>query len=207
VAETLIPTSSVSLRGDLVVPPGATGVVILTDGGGTALRCPVNRRVAAQLREAGFATVLLRLTDEHENGSRVWNDLPRMSERLHQATDWLAERPGTWHLRAGYFACSRAVGATVVAASHLGRRIGAIVLQDGRADLAGSAIPRVTAPTLLIVGEEDDDAVEPNREALEWLRCDRRLHVVMGTGRVADEPAAAVEVARVVTDWFRQYLC
>jgi pimeloyl-ACP methyl ester carboxylesterase len=207
VAETLIPISPVPLRGDLVVPPGATGVVILADGGGTAPRCAVTRGVAAQLREVGLATVLLRLTDEHEKDGRVGNDLPRMSERLRQATDWLAERPGTWHLRAGYFACSRAVGATVVAASHLGRRIGAIVLQDGRAELADAAIPRITAPTLLIVGEDDDEAVEPNREALESLRCDRRLHVVSGMGSVGEEPAAAVEVARVVTDWFRRYLC
>jgi putative phosphoribosyl transferase len=207
VAETLIPTGSVSLRGDLVVPPGATGVVVLADGGATPLRCPVSRRVAAQLREAGLATVLLRLTDEHEGGGQVWSDLPRMSERLRQATEWLAERPETWHLRAGYLACGHAVGATLVAASQFGGRIGAIVLQDGRADLAGPALPRITAPTLLVVGEEDDEAVDLNREALEWLRCDRRLHVVAGTQRVADEPAAAVEVARVVTDWFRRYLC
>jgi putative phosphoribosyl transferase len=207
VASTLIPTGAVPSRGDLVVPPGATGVVILADGRGAALRSPVNRTVAMSLRDAGYGTVLLRLTDEPESGRHVWNDLSRMAERLRQATDWLADRPETWHLRAGYFACSPAAGATLVAAAQLGRRIGAVVLQDGRADLAESVIPLVTAPTLLLVGEEDDEAVELNREALEWLRCDRRLHVVPGMGRIADEPAAAVEIARTVTGWFRHYLC
>jgi pimeloyl-ACP methyl ester carboxylesterase len=207
VAETDIATGAVPLRGDLIVPPGATGVVVVADGGTAGLRCAVNRSVAAQLREAGFGTLLVQLSHPHEYGDRMWLDLPRMSERLLAATDWLATHPETWHLRPGYMACSNAVGATLTAAATLGRRIGALVLEDGRADLAGSALPRITAPTLLLVGEDDDDAMDVNREALEWLRCDHRLHVIPGIGRIADEPAAAVEAARVVTDWFRRHLC
>jgi putative phosphoribosyl transferase len=201
-AETEIAAGAASLRGDLVVPPGATGVVVLADGGGEALRCPVNRLVTAHLRDAGFATLKVELNDRPEHG-----DLPRMSERLLRATDWLAARPETWQLRPGFVACSNAVGATLVAAADLGRRVGAIVLQDGRADFAGSSIPRVVAPTLLLVGEDDDEAVDLGREALEWLRCDRRLHVVPGIGRIADEPAATADIARVVTGWFRRHLC
>ncbi len=206
-AETEIAAGAASLRGDLIVPPGATGVVVLADGGGDALRCPVNRAVAAHLRDAGFATLMVELNDRHEDGERIWRDLPRMAERLIGATDWLAARPETWHLRPGFVACNDAVGAALVAAAGLGRRVGAIVLQDGRAHLAGSSIPRVTAPTLLLVGEDDDEAVDLNRDALEWLRCDRRLHVVPGVGRLAHEPAATAEIARVVTDWFRRHLC
>lgn len=208
-AETQIATgASGSLRGDLVVPPGATGVVILADGRGLSRRCPVNRAVTSYLRDAGFATLLLELAHAcDEDGGRMRRDLPRMAERLLRATDWLAERPATWHLRPGYVACRDAVGATLVAAAQLGRRVGALVLQDGRVDLAGPAIPRITAPALLLVGEDDEQAVEQSREALEWLRGDRRLHVIPGVGRIADEPAAAIETARVVTDWFRRYLC
>lgn len=207
-AETHIATgASGSLRGDLVVPPGATGVVILAAGRGPSLRCPVNRAVTSCLRDAGFATLLLELGHSHEEAGQPWRDLPRMAERLLHATEWLAARPATWHLRPGYVACRDAVGATLVAAAQLGRRVGALVLQDGRADLAGSAIPRITAPALLVAGEDDDEAVEQSREALEWLRCDRRLHVIPGIGRIAGEPAAAIETARVVTDWFRRYLC
>jgi putative phosphoribosyl transferase len=207
VAETDIVAGAASLRGDLVVPPGATGVVVLADGSGEALRCPINRMVVTQLRHAGFATLVMELNDRHAQSERIWRDLPRMSERLLHATDWLAARPETWQLRPGFVACSTAVDATLVAAAGLGRRVGAIVLQDGRTDLAGSSIPRVVAPTLLLVGEEDDEAVDLSRDALEWLRCDRRLHVVPGIGRLADEPTATAEIARVVTDWFRRHLC
>lgn len=198
-AETDIVGGQVSLRGDLVVPPGATGVVVLTAGGGGTLRCPINRLVTAELRAVGFATLLVELHDRR--------DLPGMSDRLLCTADWLAARPETWHLRPGFIACGEVVGATLVAAATLGRRVGALVLQDGRVDLAGSTLPRIVAPTLLVVGEDDDEAMDAGREALEGLRCDRRLHVVPSAGAVADEPVASAETARVVTDWFRRHLC
>lgn len=197
-AAIVIPAGEVSLRGDLNVPPGATGIVVIVDDGrwGGFQHSP-HRRLARQLRAMGFATLLVDLADDGHG------DVPHMAECLRLVTEWLARGPESWQLRPGYMGTSRAAGAALVAAAEMGGRVGAVVSQDGRADLAGAALRRVAAPTLLLVDEEDDDAMELNREAFDWLRCDRHLQATRGH----HGSGAADETSRLVTDWFRRYLC
>ncbi|HEV7731348.1 MAG TPA: hypothetical protein VGR62_04260 [Candidatus Binatia bacterium] len=196
-AAIVIPAGDVSLHGDLNVPPGATGIVVIVDDGRRGVQHSPHRRLARRLRSLGFATLLVDLADDGHG------DVPHMAECLRLVTEWLARGPESWQLRPGYMGTSRAAGAALVAAAALGGRVGAVVSQDGRADLAGADLQRVAAPTLLLVDEEDDDAMELNREAFDWLRCDRHLQATRGD----DGPEAADENSRLVTDWFRRYLC
>lgn len=195
-AAIVIPAGDVSLRGDLNVPPGATGIVVIAGDGRRDVRHSPYRRLARQLRTMGFATLLLDLSAAGQG------DVPHMAECLRLATEWLARGSDSWQLRPGYLGSSVAAGAALVAAAALGRRVGAVVSQDGRADLAGAALRRVAAPTLLLVDEEDDDAMELNREAFDGLRCDRHLQATRG-----DDGSGTGETSRLVTDWFRRYLC
>ncbi len=196
-AAIVIPAGEVSLRGDLNVPPGATGIVVIADDGRRDVQHSPHRRLARQLRAMGFATLLLDLS------VAGLGDVPHMAECLRLVTEWLARGPESWQLRPGYLGTSRAAGAALVAAAALGGRVGAVVSRDGRADLAGAALQRVAAPTLLLVDEEDDDAMELNREVFDGLRCDRHLQATRGD----DGAGASEETSRLVTDWFRRYLC
>ena len=123
-------------------------------------------------KKAGLATLLLDLLEEDEAGdrSKVF-DIVLLAGRLQAAADWLATQPETTELRLGYFGASTGAGAALRAAAASPQSVGAIVSRGGRPDLAGEVLPRVTAPTLLIVGGDDEVVLELNREAFEKLEC------------------------------------
>jgi dienelactone hydrolase len=133
-------------------------------------------------------------------------DIGLLAERLCAATDWLAGRPDTRHLRAGYFGASTGAGAALVAAAERPDAVGAIVSRGGRPDLAGPALTRVRAPTLLIVGGQDHTVLQLNREALGQLRVEARLEIVPGATHLFPEPGALEQVARLARAWFQRFL-
>ena len=133
-------------------------------------------------------------------------DIGLLAERLVQATDWLAQGPDTKHLRIGYFGASTGAAAALVAAAERPQRVGAVVSRGGRPDLAGAALVRVRAPTLLIVGENDLQVIELNRAALARLRCKKKLVIVPGATHLFEEPGALDKVARLARDWFQRHL-
>ena len=133
-------------------------------------------------------------------------DIGLLAERLVIATDWLTRRPDTGHLAIGYFGASTGAAAALVAAAERRDVIGAIVSRGGRPDLAGSALPRVRAPTLLIVGRNDIDVIRLNRMALLDLRCEKQLVIVPGAGHLFEEPGALDEVAQLAREWFERHL-
>jgi dienelactone hydrolase len=203
---------SVTLEGNLGLPESARGVVLFAHGSGSGRHSPRNRFVAAQLREAGLATLLLDLltveeeaVDQHTAHLRF--DIDLLADRLVGATDWLAEEPRTAGLPVGCFGASTGGGAALVAASRRPDRVGAIVSRGGRPDLAGSALPRVRAPTLLLVGGEDKPVIDLNENALAQLGAAvKKLVIVPGASHLFEEPGKLEEVARLAADWFTRYL-
>jgi putative phosphoribosyl transferase len=206
-----IQAGSVTLEGDLQVPEHATGVVLFAHGSGSSRHSTRNRFVAGVLQEAGLATLLIDLltpeeeaVDQHTGHLRF--DIRLLAERLIAATHWLADDPATRSLSIGYFGASTGGGAALVAAADEPERVGAVVSRGGRPDLAGGALPRVGAPTLLIVGGRDLTVVELNRAAMARMRTEVRLEIVPGATHLFEEPGTLEIVARLAKDWFLQHL-
>ena len=201
----------VFLEGDLVVPPGASGIVLFAHGSGSSRHSPRNRYVAGLLQAGGLATLLVDLLTPEEEAVDIRTahlrfDIGLLAERLVGASDWLAGQPATSDLRIGYFGASTGGGAALVAAAERPRTVHAVVSRGGRPDLAGPALPRVLAPTLLIVGERDLPVIEMNEAALARLECVKRLEIVPGATHLFEEPGTLEEVARLARDWFERYL-
>jgi dienelactone hydrolase len=206
-----VPVGPVELEGNLRVPEEARGVVLFAHGSGSGRHSPRNRYVARVLREAGLATLLIDLltAEEEEVDLRTAHlrfDIGLLAGRLAGATDWLSQHPETRELRVGYFGASTGAGAALVAAAERPDEVGAIVSRGGRPDLAGYALRRVEAPTLLIVGGDDVPVIRLNEDALECMRAKKRLEIVPGATHLFEEPGTLEEVARLAADWFVRYL-
>ena len=205
--EVRIPVGGVELTGDLLVPGGARGVVVFAHGSGSSRLSTRNRRVAEYLRESGdFGTLLFDLlTPDEDTVYERRFDIELLAGRLSLVTDWLRAQPGTGHLPAGYFGASTGAGAALVAAA--GRNdIAAVVSRGGRPDLAGDALPRVSAPTLLIVGGADYQVIELNRMAAARLAGETEITIVPGATHLFEEPGALEEVSRLARGWFERYV-
>jgi len=203
----VIPAGLVRLSGDVAIPAGARGLVLFAHGSGSSRFSPRNRMVAAELRRSGVGTLLFDLLTDREAGNRTRVfDIPLLAERLRYATSWALAEPDLRGLRVGYFGASTGAAAALVAAARRDSPIGAVVSRGGRPDLAADALPRVAAPTLLIVGAKDDMVLELNRSAFERLTCHKRLEVVSQATHLFEEPGALERVAQVAAEWFTQFL-
>ena len=209
--EVRVSAGPVTLGGSLGIPNSAGGVVLFAHGSGSGRHSPRNRYVARVLREANLATLLIDLLTEDEEEvdlrtTRLRFDIELLARRLVGATDWLVQNPDTEQLRIGYFGASTGAGAALVAAAERPDEVGAIVSRGGRPDLAGDALPLVKAPTLLIVGGNDEPVIGMNEEALARMRAVKRLQIVPGASHLFEEPGALEEVARLATVWFARHL-
>jgi putative phosphoribosyl transferase len=194
------------LAGILGVPRGASGLVIFAHGSGSGRHSPRNNQVAAGLREAGFATLLLDLlSPEEERDRRNVFDIALLSSRLAEAADWAQARPELADLAIGYFGASTGAAAALVAAAE-GQNVAAIVSRGGRPDLAGSALRTVSAPTLLIVGGADIPVIPLNHAAFAQLSCEKEFVTVPDATHLFEEPGALDEVMRHATSWFQRFL-
>lgn len=205
-----VPTGSVTLDGDLSVPPHARAIVLFAHGSGSSRFSSRNRRVASLLHERAFATLLIDLLTPDEEALDAYTgefrfDIGRLAERLVGAAEWLEREPTTAKLPLAIFGASTGGGAALVAAAELPQRVAAVVSRGGRPDLAGEALSRVQAPTLLIVGGNDEPVIELNREALAQLRAPARLEVIPGATHLFEEPGALDEVARHAAAWIETY--
>lgn len=207
----LVSADGVRLEGDLVLPPHARGVVLFAHGSGSSRHSPRNRHVAARLQEAGLGTLLMDLLTPEEERSDARDghlrfDIPLLARRLEAAVSWLREQPATAALPVGLFGASTGGGAALVAAAARPLDVACVVSRGGRPDLAGDALPRVSAPTLLVVGGQDTPVIALNRQALARLAGERELVIVPGASHLFEEPGALDEVARLARDWFVRHL-
>lgn len=205
--EVEIPSGSRRLSGFLVVPPHATGVIAFAHGSGSGRLSPRNQFVARTLQDAGLATLLLDLLEPEESDDRekVF-DIGLLADRLQSAANWLRQDSDTKTLPLGYFGASTGAGAALVAAAQEPNGVRAVVSRGGRPDLAGDFLPQVKAPTLLIVGGEDDVVIDLNEQALELLGCPKEMVIVPGATHLFEEPGTLEEVARLARAWFLRHL-
>ena len=206
-----ITAGSVALEGNLAAPDRALGVVLFAHGSGSSRHSPRNRHVAQVLREAGLATLLLDLltADEEREDlrtARLRFDIGLLAERVIGATDWLCQNPETARMRIGYFGASTGAAAALVAAAERPDAVGAVVSRGGRPDLAMPALPRVNAPTLLIVGDLDFPVIDMNRQALAHLRVEKKLEIIVGATHLFEEKGTLGQVARLAQVWFTRHL-
>src|SRR5947208_6590680 len=195
------------LFGNLNILENATTLVLFAHGSGSSRHSPRNQFVARTLNNAGLATLLFDLLTQQEEAIDMRTrehrfNIALLAERLVHATKWAKQQEKTRDLLAGYFGSSTGAAAALVAAAELPQDVGAVVSRGGRPDLAGEALPKVQAPTLLIVGGNDDVVIELNEQARDRMRCEVKLEIVPGATHLFEEPGALEQVAKLASDWF-----
>jgi putative phosphoribosyl transferase len=206
-----IALGSVAIDGDLHVPERALGLVVFAHGSGSSRFSRRNRAVAKVLEHARFGTLLLDLLtpDEDARDQRTAEyrfDIPLLGRRVVGAADWVQERPDLRHLPLAFFGASTGAAAALIAAADRPEITRAVISRGGRPDLAGEALPRVKAPTLLIVGGDDTSVIEMNRAAMRRMGAPVQLEIVPGASHLFEEPGTLEQVARLATDWCRHHL-
>ena len=206
-----IPVGSVVLEGNLTVPSGAKGVVLFAHGSGSSRFSPRNQHVAKFFNAQKIGTLLFDLLTNEEDQEDIETaeyrfNINLLAERLIGATEWLNKDPDTKNIVFGYFGASTGAAAALIAAAKLPNDIAAVVSRGGRPDLAANYLPRVVAPTLLLVGGLDTVVIELNRQAMEQMSAEKKLVIIPGATHLFEEPGKLEEVAKLSTDWFLRYL-
>lgn len=206
-----VPLEEMTLHGDLQGTEDTIGLVIFVHGSGSSRFSPRNRYVAGELNKHGLATLLLDLLTEEEQRidaetMQLRFDIPLLAERSTLVANWAHRQPELRNLPIGLFGASTGAAAALITAAAVPAIIGAVVSRGGRPDLAQAALHQVNAPTLLIVGGEDRQVLELNRQALAQLRCEKQLHVVPGATHLFEERGTLEEVAKTAGEWFREHL-
>ena len=199
------------LFGNLKIPEGAAALVLFAHGSGSSRHSPRNQFVARTLNNAGLATLLFDLLTQEEEAVDLRTrehrfNIGLLAERLVHATNWAKQQDETRDLRTGYFGSSTGGAAALVAAVDIPQDVDAIVSRGGRPDLAGDALPKVQAPSLLIVGGNDDIVIELNEMARDQMRCEVKLEIVPGATHLFEEPGALEKVAKLASDWFVSHI-
>ena len=198
------------LDADLHLPEHARGLIIFAHGSGSSRFSRRNRHVAESLNTGHYATLLLDLLTEPEERVDVRTaeyrfDIPRLGRRVVAATDWASNHPIVGDLPIGYFGASTGAAAALIAAAERSNTA-AVVSRGGRPDLAGDALPIVRAPTLLVVGGDDDQVIELNEAAMRRMRAPVELAIVPHATHLFEEPGTLEEVQRLALDWFARHV-
>ena len=210
-SEVSIEAGKVILDGTLGLPKQTNAVVLFAHGSGSSRHSPRNRYVAQVLQSQGIGTLLFDLLtrDEEsidESTGELRFDIPFLAERLKDATRWLMHRPDMRTAKFGYFGASTGAAAALVAAADMPGEIHGVVSRGGRPDLAGGALQTVRAPTLLIVGGNDEPVIGMNQDALAQLRCEKKMVIVPGATHLFEESGTLEQVAKLAAQWFKLHL-
>ena len=206
-----ITAGQVLIEGDLTIPVKAAGLVVFAHGSGSSRFSRRNRSVAQVLQGGGYATLLLDLLTRQEEAideqTREYRfDIDRLGHRVVAAIDWTASHPQVARLPVASFGASTGAAAALMAAAERPEIVRAVISRGGRPDLAGDALPKVRAPTLLIVGGDDEPVIELNRAAMRRMRAPVRLEIVPGATHLFEEPGALELVAQLALAWCTKYL-
>ena len=202
-----IPAHGALLNADLVVPVDARGLVLFAHGSGSSRHSHRNQFVARMLQESSFGTLLMDLLtaeEEHlDNQTRELRfDIDLLANRLVATVDWAAAQPSIKHLPIGLFGASTGAAAALVAAAKRPDLVRAVVSRGGRPDLAGDALKKVKAPTMLIVGGYDDAVLVLNEQAKKEMTGEVSLKVVPRATHLFEEPGALSQAADFASSWF-----
>jgi len=206
-----IPAGNVILAGDLYYPMKTRALVVFAHGSGSSRQSPRNRYVAEVLREMSLGTLLFDLLtpeeemEDEQTGALRFN-IKLLAHRLIQVSDWLIHNDETSNYKVGYFGASTGAAAALIAAAELPNYVWAVVSRGGRPDLAINVLPKVKAPTLLIVGGDDTEVILLNQKAYDALKSQKKLEIVPGASHLFEEPGTLEQVAKLATNWFIQHL-
>src|SRR6059058_3171016 len=208
--EITIPAGAATLAGALSLPERAHSLVLFVHGSGSSRHSPRNQFVARTLNNAGLATLLFDLLTANEERIDSYTaefrfNIELLAERLSYATKWTSEQANTRDLGIGYFGSSTGAAAALVSAAEF-PDVAAVVSRGGRPDLAGDALPKVQAPTLLIVGGNDDIVIELNEMARDQMRCEVKLEIIPDATHLFEEPGALEQVAKLASEWFVNHI-
>jgi len=206
-----IPVGNVEVEGNMFLPQETGCLIIFAHGSGSSRFSPRNQYVAKEFNKSSIGTLLFDLLtpgeeEEDELTGQYRFNISLLAQRLVSVTDWLQNDPQTARLKIGYFGASTGAAAALIAAAKLQRLISAVVSRGGRPDLAGQYLADVRAPTLLLVGGDDEEVIELNRQAQAQMNNENKLVVIPGATHLFEEPGKLEEVARFATDWFNRYL-
>ena len=201
-----ITNKAISLSGRLGMPPKANNIILFAHGSGSGRFSPRNRFVAEHLQHGGIGTLLIDLLmpAEAEDRQKVF-DIDLLADRVLVASAWLREDPRTKQLPLGYFGASTGAAAAFQAAAQSPFQLTAIVSRGGRPDLAQRWLPKVTAPTLLLIGGEDQPVIEMNQQAYRLLRCPKQLTIIPGATHLFEEPGTLELVADLALEWIHRH--
>src|SRR6187551_315016 len=199
------------LSGNLTIPDNAIALVLFAHGSGSSRHSPRNQFVARTLNRAGLGTLLFDLLTPEEEALDIYTrehrfNIGLLAERLVHATNWARQQKETRDLHIGYFGSSTGGAAALVAAAELPQDLVCGLPLERNHDLAGDALPTVQAPTLLIVGGNDDGVIELNQTALDQMRCKVKLEIIPGATHLFEEAGALEQVAKLASDWFSLHL-
>lgn len=202
-----IPLSSVTLKGELALPENALGIVVFSHGSGSSRFSPRNKMVGELMQQHGIGTLLFDLlTEEEDRAYENRFDIDLLVSRLIEATEWLMHYKMTKKIPVAYFGASTGAASALRAAAYFGKNIRAVVSRGGRPDLALNALPMVTAPTLLIVGQMDMPVIKINKLAFDQLKSIKEMKIIPGATHLFEEPGKLMEVAEMAIEWFKKYL-
>ena len=202
-----IPLSSVTLKGDLVIPDNPKGIVIFSHGSGSSRFSSRNRMVAELIQKENIGTFLFDLlTQEEDELYENRFDIDLLSDRLIETTQWLMDYKSTKNLPIGYFGASTGAASALRAAAYFKTKIKAVVSRGGRPDLAITELPQVTAPTLLIVGGLDVPVIGMNKMAFDELESVKEMKIIPGATHLFEEPGKLFEVAELAIVWYKRHL-
>lgn len=205
-AEVRIDADGVTLNGHLQVPRDAAGLVVFLHGSGSDRHSPRNTAVASALRASRLGTLLFDLLTPEETETGVEPSIRESAHRVNEVLAWLRSQPMTAQLPVGLYGASSGAAIALAAAADDPTRVRAVVCRGGRPDLALDWLPRVEAPTLLIVGSLDHAVLDINTDALRHLSCPRHLQVVRGAGHLFEEDGTLQRAAAAARAWFLQHL-
>ena len=199
------------LHGNLNIPENASALVLFAHGSGSSRHSPRNQFVSRTLNEAGLATLLFDLLTPEEEAIDMQTrehrfNIDLLAMRLGHSTKWAKQQEQTSNLGLGYFGSSTGGAAALMAAVDAPQNVDAVVSRGGRPDLAGEALPKVKAPTLLIVGGNDDVVIELNEQARDRMHCEVKLEIIPGATHLFEEPGALEKVAKLASQWFSRHL-
>jgi alpha-beta hydrolase superfamily lysophospholipase len=202
-----IELGNVTLKGDLVLPENAIGIVVFSHGSGSSRLSPRNKYVAELIQHQKIATLLFDLlTEEEDKIYETRFDIDLLTSRLIEVTHWLTIQKSTMNLPLAYFGASTGAASALRAAAHFGNIIKAVVSRGGRPDLAFNVLKKVTAPTLLIVGGLDTTVIQINEQAYDELKATKELKIIHGATHLFEEPGKLLEAAEVAIVWFKKNL-
>lgn len=202
-----IPLSTMTLKGDLVLPENAIGIVVFSHGSGSSRFSPINKMVAELIQQQNIGTFLFDLLTEEEDQiyeNRFNIDL--LTNRLIETTEWLMANEITKDTPIAYFGASTGAASALKAAAYFKKSIKAVVSRGGRPDLVINELPLVTAPTLLIVGGLDIPVIGMNKMAFAQLESVKEITIIPDATHLFEEPEKLSEVADLAITWYKTFL-